>query len=255
MNAPPLKRLSGPPPAGGNVVCFPYAGGGPSVFRTWPGTLSGRAGVWAAHLGGREGRFEVSPGTELKQQVDELVEAVRPLTGGPLAFYGHSLGATLAAHVAQEVFPAMSAPSLLVVAARTPEWSDPVTDPSAPALTGASSDEEVLAAFRWTGGVDEALLLAEPELLELVMPCLRADALLAADRQYLREGALTGPVLALHGTGDPKADAAGMESWNRFTTGAFTSAAVPGGHLFCDTSGARVAHLVTDAAMLCGVLR
>ncbi|MFD0306398.1 thioesterase II family protein [Streptomyces sp. NPDC127119] len=247
MSLPPLRLLSDRRRTGADIVCFPYAGGGPSVFRQWPAVLSTAGTVWSAHLGGREGRFHVPPNTELKEQVAELAEAVRALAVGPLILYGHSLGATLAAHVAQEVFPSMSAPSLLVVAARTPPWAAPAPFAADERPTDAWTDDEILASFRWAGGIDDALL-DDMELREVFMPVLRADAMLAGDRQFLHERAVDCPVLALYGTDDPLADADRTASWQRFTTGAFAHVPVSGGHLFVNTHSTRVAGLVADAA-------
>ena len=39
------------------LICFPYAGGGPSLFRGWPLELSQQVEVCAVQLPGREARM------------------------------------------------------------------------------------------------------------------------------------------------------------------------------------------------------
>ncbi|MFJ9106244.1 thioesterase II family protein [Streptomyces sp. NPDC102405] len=225
-----LKDLTGRHDAACHLVCFPYGGGGPSTFRTWPAGLPRQAGVWAANLAGREGRFAEPPLTDLRQQVEELAAAVRPLSDRPLVLFGASLGATLAAHVAQEIFPAMSAPATLVVAARRAPWS-----PSPPSRRFAHlPDADFLDALAEGGGIDTRVRNS-PELLELVMPVLRADAHLAEAEQYVKEKALNGCVHGFYGLADAAVDRAETEQWQRFTTGTFQAVGIEGGHFFATT--------------------
>lgn len=226
-----LKITKHPYPAC-HLICFPFAGAGPSVFRAWATAVPPWTGVWSARLAGREGRFDHPPMNDLKRQVEELVEAIRPLCDRPTVFYGHSLGATLAAHVAQELFRESPHPCALVVAARRSPWSryeawDRVD-------FAALSDSAVLQAYRELGAMNPALF-DNPELLEIMLPTIRADAELATATPFLEIGGLSAPVHALFGREDPFACAGPVAEWRRFTTGRFILTEVDGGHLFMRT--------------------
>ena len=71
--------------------------------------------------------------------------------------------------------------------------------------------------------------LANPELLALQLPALRADLLvsMAHDRLPAPVGA---PLLLLRGSEDHTVDAAGMDAWRPVSTGAVQRREYPGGH-------------------------
>ena len=94
---------------------------------------------------------------------------------------------------------------------------------------GVSSTQR--APGRWLrrlGGTPEAVL-ANPELMALQLPALRADLLvsMAHDRLPAPVGA---PLLLLRGSEDHTVDAAGMDAWRPVSTGAVQRREYPGGH-------------------------
>ncbi|MEW2268863.1 alpha/beta fold hydrolase [Streptomyces sp. SID685] len=221
------------PAAACNLVCFPFAGGGPGMFRSWVADVPPWVGVWSAHLAGREGRFDRPPRNDLKEQVMELVDAVQPLLDRPIVFYGHSLGATLAAHVAQELFPCADVACSLIVGARRSPWLPPyegwdVIDFS------TVSDRELIQAYVDLGATPPEVL-GNQELLDILMPVIRADAELAQAASFIREGVLSVPVHAWYGRDDTCVGAEPLGAWRRITTGPFTLAEITGDHFFLNT--------------------
>jgi medium-chain acyl-[acyl-carrier-protein] hydrolase len=226
-----------------NLVCFPFAGAGPAIFRGWGATVPPWVGVWSVNLAGREGRFAQPPCSDLKLQVAELVEAVRPLCGISTVLYGHSLGAKLAAHVAQELFPGLDVPRSLIVAASRSPWSE---ERSAwDEIDFATvSEAGLVAAYQDIGGMDPGIL-GHPELLNILMPVIRADAQLAQAQPFIRESALSVPVYALYGRNDPIAGPRPLAEWHRITRGPFDVSEVTGGHLFLKTYPTFVQDFIT----------
>jgi surfactin synthase thioesterase subunit len=234
----------------GNVVCFPYAGGAPSLFRTWPADIPGWANLWAVNLGGRERRLREPAKSDLKEQVDELVEAVAPLARLPLLLYGHSVGAVLAAHVAQELFPVSGAPAALIVAASPSPWyaAGPQQDPPQPPLSDLTG-ERLRKLAQETLGLDESVV-GRPEwleLFELLQPALRADLAIAECEPYLRERAIAGPVHVLYGADDTAVGRDAVAGWTRLTSGPTSVAAVRGGHFFVRSEPSLVPDVVMPA--------
>src|SRR2546423_15412499 len=85
------------------LFCFPYAGGGASVFRAWADSLPSSVEVRPVQLPGRETRFREPAFTRLPPLVEALAESLRPYLDRPFAFFGHSLGALVAFELARRL--------------------------------------------------------------------------------------------------------------------------------------------------------
>ena len=78
-----------------NLFCFPFAGGNVCSYRGLGQSL-GRVVVTTFELPGRGRRFREPSLHDLDAMVEDLYRQVRPGLRKPYAFYGHSLGASLA---------------------------------------------------------------------------------------------------------------------------------------------------------------
>ena len=78
------------------LFCFPYAGGGATVYRLWGQQLPAAVEVQAVQLPGREDRFKETALTSMEQLLDALVPALLPFLDRPYAFFGHSMGSAIA---------------------------------------------------------------------------------------------------------------------------------------------------------------
>jgi surfactin synthase thioesterase subunit len=86
------------------LYCFPYAGGGSSVYRTWPEGLPAEVEVVAVELPGRDTRFKERPYDRLAPMVEAIVDGIGGEIGArPFALYGHSMGALIGFAVAREL--------------------------------------------------------------------------------------------------------------------------------------------------------
>ena len=83
------------PDAAVRLFCFPYAGGGASVYRDWPRLLADNVEVCAIQLPGRENRLKEPLIRQLPALIEKLVVEIRPFLTRPFAFFGHSMGALL----------------------------------------------------------------------------------------------------------------------------------------------------------------
>jgi medium-chain acyl-[acyl-carrier-protein] hydrolase len=78
------------PQAHVRLFCFPYAGGGASIFRLWSDDMPAEVEVCPVQLPGRESRLSHPPFTRLALLVPTLVPVLRPYLDRPCAFFGHS---------------------------------------------------------------------------------------------------------------------------------------------------------------------
>src|SRR5579872_2538504 len=86
------------------LFCFPHAGGGASVYKTWGDRLPEEVEVYAIQLPGREDRLGEAAFTRMQPLIWALTHALQPyLDIGPFAFFGHSMGAFVSFEVARRL--------------------------------------------------------------------------------------------------------------------------------------------------------
>ncbi|MEW2624625.1 alpha/beta fold hydrolase [Streptomyces sp. NPDC048106] len=228
-----LSRLSA---AGGTgrLVCLPYAGGGLLSYADWTAWLPDGVELWVPDLPGREQRM-------LEEPVRDMDRLVRALAGElladarPTSLFGHSLGALVAFELAR-LLQAHSHPVRCLVVSG---MSAPQTLSAGPAPT----DADILLDIRVNGSAPPELY-DQPELLELLMPGLRADYEMALTYRY-REGAgLTSPVVALSGADDGEVTDENLAAWAAQSRGAFETRVWPGGHMYLREQAEEVARFV-----------
>ena len=85
------------------LFCFPYAGAGASIFRTWSDGLPADVEVCPVQIPGRGTRLMETPFTQLAPMVEALAQTIGPLLDKPFAFFGHSLGALVGFELARQL--------------------------------------------------------------------------------------------------------------------------------------------------------
>jgi medium-chain acyl-[acyl-carrier-protein] hydrolase len=85
------------------LFCFPYAGGGASIFRQWSDEMSEGVEVCPVQLPGRENRITEPPFTRLSLLVDAMAKNLDPYFDVPFAFFGHSIGAKIAFELVRDL--------------------------------------------------------------------------------------------------------------------------------------------------------
>ncbi len=247
MTIPTSAWLAATPPrpnARVRLFCLPYAGGGASIYRSWPDALPDDIAVLPVQLPGRENRMAEPPITRLRLLVALLAQALRPHLTEPYAFFGHSMGALLAfeltRHLRRQRVPLPV--HLFLSGRRAPTIED--TDEPAHTLP----HDAFVARLRELDGTPEAVL-AHPELMELVLPTLRADFAVCETYTYTAEPPLACGLTVFGGTDDSSTPLEQLDDWATQTTGPAQVLHIPGGHFFINTS-ARSAVLDSISATL-----
>lgn len=231
----PFRR---PPPAPrARLLCLPCAGGGASGFCEWSDLLPD-VDVLAAQFPGRERRVREAPFRALPPLVEELRAALAALPPGPpLVVFGHSLGALVGFQLARTLAgpPVPQSPiaprHLIAAAARAPHRPPRRLLHDLPL---ASLLDEVVRL----GGTSPRVL-AEPELVAVIEPALRADLLLAETNVLARSPPLPLPVTVLGGALDPHVADEDLEAWREVAPDCMF-ARVSGGHFFVRDARAEV---------------
>jgi surfactin synthase thioesterase subunit len=227
------------PGAATKLVCFPYAGAGASIFASWHLQLPESVEICGIQLPGRRNRIFEPPFTRVPLLVAELGKVLSGLLDRPFAFFGHSIGAILSFEMARWLRRNRNlGPTCLFVSGRrAPQVSD--SDPPLHLM----NDTDFLSEIRKLNGTPEEVI-ADPAVLRLVFPALRADTELGETYEYVSDAPLSCPIVAFCGTNDDKATLELMEKWRLQTTGRFSLHAVQGDHFFIHSSERTLLELV-----------
>lgn len=223
------------PHAAVRLFCLPYAGGGASAYRRWPAAIGTDIEVIAVQPPGRENRIAEDPAFDRTELADAIAEDVAG-DDRPYALYGHSLGGWDAYETTRHLHRTGTRlpVKLYTGGCRAPHI--PVTGTFAGLST--LDDDALVARVAEGGGLHEAIL-AEPELLELLLPALRAD--FTRLDQYTHTGGdpLPVPIVAYAARADTAVTRADIEPWDRHTTAGCVVHDVDGDHFFLldDNSG------------------
>ena len=222
-----LVRCQTKSPARYRLFCFPYAGGGASIFNNWETELPPEVEIVAVQLPGRENRLSESPLTRLKQLIKTLFPIIIPQLDLPFALFGHSLGAWIAFELIRELRrQKLSLPThFFVSGSKAPQFMD--LNPPIHRLP----DEKFIAKIKDFQGTPEAVL-QDTRLMEAYIPALRADFAILETYFYANQAPLNFPITAFGGNHDAQISATELRSWQQQTSSKFDQQMFNGGHFF-----------------------
>jgi surfactin synthase thioesterase subunit len=228
MSNPWLQHWHHKPHARIRLFCFPYAGGGASLFRAWSEYLPQDIEVCPVQLPGREKRLLETPFSHMPALIDMLVSILLPYIDMPYALFGHSMGALICFELARRLYLAehISEPvHLLISGHHAPQ----LPDPTMPIYY--LPDPEFIEGLRRLKGTPEEMLQNE-ELLPLLLPVLRADFSLCEMYKYIHLEPLRCPITVFGGSQDLEAPPDTLVAWREQTSGPFKVHLFSGDHFF-----------------------
>ena len=229
------------PGAAMRLFCFPFSGGGASVYRTWSDAMSEEVEVCSVQLPGRESRYSEARETDIATLVENIVNAFESYQDKPFAFFGYSLGALLAFEVSRELRrKSMDTPSHLFVAA----MRAPHTPSVHPPLSSLPDEEFLNKIDYYYQPQDEAW--NNPDLRELFLPILKDDIALSDGYAYQDEKPLHCPIDVFAGEDDRGAPTALTQRWSEQTCNAMNYHVFKGGHFFINDSLGEIQSLVKN---------
>ncbi|MEV3860544.1 alpha/beta fold hydrolase [Streptomyces sp. NPDC050095] len=220
-----IRRFRQPEPAAVQLVCLPHAGGNASFFVPMARALAGRCEVLAVQYPGRHERIGEPLLDSVEQLADGLLPVLRHQLHGPVALFGHSLGATVAFELARRLEESGTVPAALFVSAR------PAPSRQRFSRVHLGTDAELLARMRSLGGTDDDIL-KDGDLLRLALPIVRNDYKAAETYRFRGGRPLSCPVHMLTGRDDTVLTEDDARAWADHTTGPFTLHTYDGGHFY-----------------------
>ncbi len=211
------------------LFCVPYAGSGASCYHPWARALSGQPiEMRAVQLPGRENRLREAPFCAMAPLVLALADRIEPFLDRPYGLFGHSMGALVAFELARELSRrGEPAPVRLFASGANAPHVPSEEEP----LHQLPDDELVHAVSGRYDGIPRQVL-EHRELLELVLPALRADLTLIETYAFRDGVRLQCGISAFAGDQDRHVTPAKLASWRDVTDGPFSSALFAGDHFY-----------------------
>ncbi|MCW3844423.1 alpha/beta fold hydrolase [Micromonospora yasonensis] len=208
------------------LVAFHHAGGSSSAYFPLSRGIPQEWDLLLPDLPGRGRRHRDEPLRDIPAMVARVVEDLRDWADAPLALFGHSLGAVVAAETARALGVHGVAPVWLGVSGRpAPGYRGPKAT-----LPYDVSDDEMLRHLFALGGMPDRIHEV-PEFRAQLLRLVRAD--LGALAGYAPPGVrppLAVPMTAFGGTEDDWAPPPAMAAWAGETSAPFRRLLFPGGH-------------------------
>ena len=224
-----------------SLFCLPYAGGNINIYAKWPQCLAPVANVIPVQLPGRGVAYQQAPYTDAAELVAYLMDTVFRHVSERVILFGHSMGALITYELARALsrrHPA-AVMHMIVSGYRSPDAAR--TKENIHAL----SDEEFKEELRRMNGTPQEIL-ENRELMELVLPTLRADFKLCESYVHKPRPPLSCPITAFAGVDDADHPASAMSGWGSHTTGEFKLMTLPGDHFFIHTAGGQLLQAVYE---------
>ena len=224
------------------LICFPYAGGGPSVYNGWPEAVPDWLEVLAVNLPGRGTRSDEPPLDSITQAAEAMLPELLPLLDRPFALFGHCMGAILMYEVAQrlEQVHGKIAAHIFASGCMAPHlYNSPIVH--------EQDDDAFLDVLRLISFSGTLALIEDPELRKTMFPLLRADfrAVVQYGESFRAVAPLRAPITGLAAENDLFAAPKAMHAWGRYTSRGYDLAQLPGDHYFVESDRPTVTKIVS----------
>ncbi len=238
-----FTRWSERPDAKLRLFCFPYAGGGPTLYHPWVEALPDWIEVIAVCLPGRGARTHEQNTLGIAEMADAIVPELRGLLDRPFAFFGHCMGAILMYEVAQrlERQHGASATHIFASGCMAPHlYNSPIVH--------EQDDETFLNVLRLISFAGTRALVDDAELRAATFPMLRNDfrAVVEYGDGFRFESPLRAAITGLAADHDLFAAPKAMQAWDKYTTQGYELAQLPGDHYFIESERATVTRIVGE---------
>lgn len=235
-----LRSFHPSSPRAPRLLCLPHAGGSAGFYFPVSAALSPGVDVLAVQYPGRQDRSLDPFAESLQALADELFRLLDPDDETPLALFGHSMGAVVGFELARRLEAAGRPPAVFFASGRR--------GPSAGRRTETvhrRDDAGLIEEIKKLNGTD-LTLLDDPEILQLILPSLRADYRLVESYRRGPGPRLSCPVVAMTGDADPRVTVEEAGAWAEETSGPFELLVHPGGHFYLASQQTAVNTQITD---------
>lgn len=195
------------------------------------------------HLPARGRRQHMAPIHDWPGLIELLLQDLQIHLGHPFAIFGHSMGALIGIELAHEIKrrfqyqPVGLFMSACIAPARREQSFKWLTCPR----------DEVLAEMKSLNGTTSDVL-ENRELMDLLLPMLRADFHLCGTHRHVKRPPLAAPMLVLAGAQDIEVvkDHANLSAWEEEVAGPFDMTTLNAGHFFVHTHADQIITAISE---------
>jgi acyl transferase domain-containing protein/surfactin synthase thioesterase subunit len=202
------------------LFCFPYGGGGASIYRDWQSKVPPNIEVCAIQLPGREERLHEQPIEQLSELTQKLMENFQEEFTKPFIFFGHSFGSLILFELTrllrdiqispQHLFvsgfpdPRVPAKSLNRLLERLKTINLELQDLTKTKIANFSQAQinALALIFNENGIVGYGDYLFEKEVMKMLLPIFRGDMNIVKSYQYYDTSPLDVPITVFAGKQD-----------------------------------------------------
>lgn len=213
------------------LFCFPYAGASAQIFAPWSKEMPDGVELWALQPPGRGPRLREPLLTSISDLAAAVTREILPFRDLPFAFFGHSKGALVAFETSRQLRN-LNAPMpvhLILSGTGSPDLP-PTSEPIA-----LLPKEAFIEKLRQFNGTPPAVF-DYPELLDIIVPILRADFTACESYWPLDSPPLDIPFTVFGGDSDPDTPEPHLQAWARHSSRDVRVSLMPGGHFFLHLS-------------------
>ncbi len=209
------------------LFCLPFAGGGSTSFRPWAELLPAQIELCAVEIPGRGHRLREPLVRRMEALIPQIANGIKTELDRPFVLFGHSMGTLLVHELTHYLLDnGLPAPAHLFVSGRgaphLPSRDKPIHQ---------LPEKEFVAEIRKFDGTPKEVLEHE-ELMELMIPILRADFEVCETYRHSPKPPVPIPITVFGGLQDEGANREELEAWQELTSAGFKLHMFPGGHFF-----------------------
>lgn len=210
------------------IFCFHYTGGAAQIFHPWKDFLGPSIEICAIQLPGRWERISEKPLENLDSILEALFCEIESRLNVPYAFFGYSFGGLIAFELCRTLRRnGARMPFHLMTASR---WAPHLASPH-PHIFALPDDEFLDCLVQMYGGLSPAVL-AEPDLVKMLLPVMKADMKVWETFEFKEEAPLNVPISVSGGISDKSLPIESLQAWDTHTVSTFEVVTFDGGHFF-----------------------
>jgi len=211
------------------------------IYRAWADRMPESVELCLVQLPGRGSRSLESPFVRLISLVEAIEPAILEFLDKPFAFFGHSMGAKIGFELARHLRrkEKLEPTHLFVSGCRAPQLpreARPIHDLPEP---------DFIEELRRLNGTPNEVL-ENPELMQLMIPLLRADFAVCSTHTYMAESPLSCSISAYGGLADQEVSRENLEAWRVQTEAMFHLRTFPGDHFFVNANRALLLRVLSE---------